>query len=395
MKRKVSISFLISVVAFFTAAAVAITTMLFTLVIIPKREGALFSANQKLLEIRSLVNKYYIGDIDEQYLADCLYSGYVFGLDDKYAGYITAADSEQNINDLRGLYAGLGVQITEHPDNKTIYILYIHKDSPAEEIGLLPCDEIVEVDGQKVSEIGYNKAVDYISQVASGSSLKLLVERQGELIELNPVLKQFVSQTVFYKMIDNIGYISITQFTDATVEQFTNTVDLLVDKGVEALVFDLRGNGGGTLTSVYKMVDYLVPEGLVVKLEYKDKTRNQALMSDEHCVDVPMAVLTDKNTASASELFAQSLKDYEMAFTVGSVTYGKGVVQTTFDLSDGSMIRFTTAKYYTANDICVDGVGVKPDIATEWNSNELKYRLINGIEKDKDFLKAYEALKNQ
>ena len=163
-------------------------------------------------------------------------------------------------------------------------------------------------------------------------------------------------------------------------------------KGVKGFIFDLRGNGGGTLDSVNAMVDMLIPEGLMVRVEYKDERLNETYNSDKLEENLPMVVLTDESTASASELFSQSLKDYNKAKTVGRKTYGKGVVQKTFSLSDGSLIKFTIGKYYTKNGTCLDGIGVIPDIAVEYPENELKYRFINGLSKDKDFIAAKQYL---
>lgn len=181
-----------------------------------------------------------------------------------------------------------------------------------------------------------------------------------------------------------------------SVDQFKTAVDEMINAGARSLVFDLRGNGGGTITSVRAMLDYLLPEGLIIKVEYKDENRNEVYMSDKSEIDIPMAVLTDGNTASASELFAQSLRDYGKAVIVGRQTYGKGVVQRTFTLSDGSLVVFTIARYYTKSGYCPEEQGVKPDVEISWTEDELKYRLINGIEKDKEYIAACEYLdKNQ
>ncbi|MBO5746381.1 MAG: carboxy- processing protease, partial [Clostridia bacterium] len=139
----------------------------------------------------------------------------------------------------------------------------------------------------------------------------------------------------------------------------------------------------------------IIPEGLAFEVKYKNSENNQVYLSGKNEVDLPIAILTDESTASASELFTQALKDYNKAISIGRNTYGKGVVQRTFSLSDGSLVRFTIAKYYTANGTCLDGIGVKPDFEMQWTEEELRYRFVNGIEKDKDFLKAVEYLKAQ
>ncbi len=395
MKRSISTSFFVTVICAVAVVSITLTTFLFCLFIIPKREGELFKYNQKMLEINALVEEYYVGEVDDTYMSDGISAGYIAGLDDKYSAYIPAEDAEESMNSMYGLNTGIGVQVTAHPDNNTIYVLEVHEDSPADKAGILSGDEIVVLDEYKVSEIGYSAALSYIKTIPAGESIKTVIERDGREIIMDIELTQFVSQTVFYKIIDGKGYIQITQFTDATVDQFVEAVDYMEEQKVDGIIFDLRGNGGGTLTSVYHMVDYLIPEGLAIRVEYKKEEHEQVYMSDENDVDLPMAVLTDENTASASELFAQALKDYDKAVTVGCTTYGKGVVQRTFELSDGSLVRFTVAKYYTANGSCLDGIGVTPDIPTEWSDEELQYRLVNGIEEDKDFIKACDYLDGQ
>lgn len=395
MKKTVSLRFLVTLVCFFTAAAVAVTTMLFTFVIVPKREGALFDHNQKMLEIRDLVERYYTGELDEEYVRECLAMGYVAGLNDKYADYITPDMAEESMNQLYGLNTGIGVQVTAHPDNMSILVLEVHRDSLAHKAGVQPKDEIIRLDGQNVSELGYSESLAYIKSIPLGNKMKTVLLRDGKEIEMELELTQFVTQSVFYRVIDNVGYVQITTFNDSSVDQFTDAIDDLVKQNVEGIIFDLRGNGGGTLLSVYHMVDYLIPEGLAIEVKYKDPANSQTYLSGPEDVDIPMVVLTDESTASASELFTQALKDYDKAISIGRTTYGKGVVQRTFSLSDGSLVRFTVAKYYTANGTCLDGIGVIPEIKTEWTEEELRYRLLKGIEVDKDFLKAMEHLKTQ
>lgn len=392
MKKSVSLHMTVVIACFAFLVAVTLTTLLFCVFVIPKREGNLFNHNQKILEINKLVDQYYIGEVNENYVSDGLGAGYVLGLQDKYADYIPAEEAEESMNALYGYNTGIGVQVTAHPDNKTIYILEVHKDSPADKAGVESGDEIVMLDGQSVAEMGYSESLAYIKSKPAGEKIEAVIERDGKLITMSIDLVQFVSQTVFYEIIDNKGYIQITQFTDSTVDQFVEAVDYMEEQKVDGIIFDLRGNPGGTLNSVYHMVDYLIPEGLAIRVDYKGEANDQTYLSDANDVDLPMVVLTDANTASASELFAQSLKDYQKAKTVGSTTYGKGVVQRTFTLSDGSMVKFTVAKYYTANETCLDGIGVTPDIPTEWSEDELKYRLVNGIEVDKDFIAACDYL---
>lgn len=395
MGRKISLKWFITAICFFTVLAVAATTAFFVFYVVPKRDGELHTNNQKLLEIRQLIDRYYMGDIDEQRLSDGLASGYLYGLDDAYSGYITADEAEQNLDSFLGYNTGIGVQVSAHPDNMSIYVLEVHKDSPAEKAGIKSGDEIIQLDDHKVSEFGYNQSINYIKSIPLGNKLKIKVMRNGNTFDFEAELTHFLSQSVFFKMIGDKAYIQITSFNEASVDQFVEAVDEAVKLNAKGLIFDLRGNGGGTLTSVYHMVDYLIPEGLAIEVKYKNEADCQTYLSDEKEVNLPMAVLTDENTASASELFTQALKDYNKAVSIGRTTFGKGVVQRTFTLSDGSLVKFTVAKYYTANGKCLDGVGVIPEYSIEWTEDELKYRLINGVEVDKDFIKACQYIDGQ
>ena len=396
MKKTVSLRTLIAIVAFFTASAVCITTMLFAFVIIPKREGELYVYNSKMLEINALVDKYYMGELDDSYMNDCVSYGYLMGLDDRYAAYIPSEEAEESMNSsFLGYNMGIGVIITQHPDTGNAYIYEVDSDGPADKAGILPGDEITAVDGYTVAEKGYAEVINYIKTQPQGQKLSVSVLRNGESLSFELELSQYSAQSVYYRMIDGKGYVYINTFNDKTVEQFKTAVDDLTAQGAEGLIFDLRGNGGGSLTSVYHIVDYLVPQGEIIRVDYKEDSLDEVYNSDAHEVDIPMVVLTDKNTASASELFTQSLIDCGKAVTVGQNTYGKGVVQRTFTLSDGSLVRFTVAKYYTASGTCVDGVGIAPDIPTEWTEDELRYRIVNGIEADKDFIAACQYLDGQ
>lgn len=391
MEKTYSLKHLVTVVCFAVVVSVLITAFAFQcFVIAPRNE--LDAYNAKLSEINSLVEKYYVGEVDADVMANYLAAGYTAGLNDKYAHYFSEEEAIESLNSFKGVNSGMGVQVSSHPDTLNILVLNIHKDSPAEKAGLQPKDQIVKIDGKKVSEFGYSNTLQYIKSKPLGSELTLVVLRNQKEKIIKLKLANYDSQSVFYSKQGDYGYIQITTFNNKSPEQFKSALEDLRAKGVKGFIFDLRGNGGGTLDSVNAMVDMLIPEGLMVRVEYKDERLNETYNSDKLEENLPMVVLTDESTASASELFSQSLKDYNKAKTVGRKTYGKGVVQKTFSLSDGSLIKFTIGKYYTKNGTCLDGIGVIPDIAVEYPENELKYRFINGLSKDKDFIAAKQYL---
>ncbi len=391
MEKTYSLKHLVTVVCFAIVVSVLITAFAFQcFVIAPRNE--LDAYNAKLSEINSLVEKYYVGEVDADVMANYLAAGYTAGLNDKYAQYFSEEEAIESLNSFKGVNSGMGVQVSSHPDTLNILVLNIHKDSPAEKAGLQPKDQIVKIDGKKVSEFGYSNTLQYINSKPLGSELTLVVLRNQKEKIIKLKLANYDSQSVFYSKQGDYGYIQITTFNNKSPEQFKSALEDLRVKGVKGFIFDLRGNGGGTLDSVNAMVDMLIPEGLMVRVEYKDERLNETYNSDKLEENFPMVVLTDESTASASELFSQSLKDYNKAKTVGRKTYGKGVVQKTFSLSDGSLVKFTIGKYYTKNGTCLDGIGVIPDIAVEYPENELKYRFINGLSKDKDFIAAKQYL---
>lgn len=390
MKKKYSLKCVLISGVFGFAAAVCAAVMVFQLLITPKTSGNPY--DPKLHEIRALIDEYYVGEIDDDVIPDFLAAGYVSALGDKYSGYVTADMAEESINSLRGVNSGIGVLVSCHPDRKTMFVIDVHSGSPADKAGLLPGDEITYVDDISVPDDGYETALSHIRSLPDGTSVHIKLMREKREGEVDIVIVHYDSQSVFYKMIDKTAYIKITEFNDLTVKQFTDAVGSAIENEAAGVVFDLRGNGGGTVDSVCKMLDYLLPEGVILEVKYKDESNNETYMSDKNGIDIPMAILTDESTASASEIFSQNMKDYKKAITVGRKTFGKGVVQRTFTLIDGSLLRFTVAKYYTANGSCLDGIGVSPDIETEWSDEELRYRYVNGIENDKDFITACKYL---
>lgn len=391
MEKTYSFKTLVNAVALAVVTTALLTAVGFRVFVLsPNSE--LDAYNAKLSEINSLVEKYYVGDVDEKVMADYLAAGYTAGLGDKYAQYISVEEAAESLNSFQGVNAGIGVQISSHPDTLNVFILDVHKGSPAEKAGLKSGDQIVKINDKKVSEYGYANTLQYIKSQPLGSELTLVILRNQKELLVELKLANYDSQSVFYSLRGNYGYIQITTFNNKTPDQFKAAMEDLKGKGAKAFIFDLRGNGGGTLDSVNAMVDMIIPEGLMVKVEYKDPKYNEIYNSDKTEENLPMVILTDESTASASELFSQSLKDYGKAKTIGRKTYGKGVVQKTFSLSDGSLVKFTIGKYYTKNGTCLDGIGVLPDIAVDYPEQELKYRLVNGLNKDKDFIAAKQYL---
>lgn len=324
-----------------------------------KEREAMYS---KIAEVDNLIRQNYIGTIDEKQLQDCISEAFVEGVGDRYGQYLTAETYAKYLSSNEGVMIGIGVTVKQ-ADSGYIQVVSVNENSPAQEAGILPDDLITQVDDLPVTKDNYSEAVDKVSG-EEGTTVTLIVRRGAEdLAPLSVTRKRIDLTTVTYKMIaDNVGYIAITGFNSNTVSQFNTALDAVMSQGAEGLVFDVRNNPGGTVSSVAKIVDRLVPEGPIVSATYKDGTTEILATSDATEINLPMVVITNKDTASAAELFTQALKDYNKAVSVGDkTTYGKGTMQSIRKLNDGSALNITVAKYNPPKSANYDGVGVPAD----------------------------------
>lgn len=377
---------------FFACLLTAVISVVLTLSIV----AALFFAlpgSLNLVAANLLIAKYHIGEYDRQSLKNGALGGFVSGLNDRYSFYYDEAETEDRGHRLTGADSGLGIIVTKHPDREAIYIRRVYENSPAMKSGIKSGDIITAVDNKAVSEVGYSESVDAILRDV-GESVTLTIERNGDLFEVVPTLEELTLQTVFTEKIGDYGYIEITSFNKATVDQFLTAINTLTESGVKGLIFDLRGNGGGTVSSVGEILDVLLPEGDVMTVKYKGGKTAVMLGSDAEELDLPMAVLTDGGTASAAELFTASIRDFEKGKLIGSKTFGKGVMQETFSLFGGSSIVLTVAEFLPHSLESFNGVGISPDIEVEQSEEELKYRYLLSLEEDSVVNKAIEWLES-
>ncbi|MBQ7897449.1 MAG: S41 family peptidase [Clostridia bacterium] len=319
----------------------------------------------KLAEIKALVENEYVNDIDKDYLTTSLVYGYVFGLKDPHAAYYTKEQYTEKISELNGNLTGIGIRVflqeLDGSDTDQIVIFEVMEGSPAEAAGIKAGDIIYSVGGVLYSELGYEETVNRITGEA-GSSVTFEVMRNKRVKEFTIERKLFESQLVSYKISDtnaNVGYIRIYEFGTSAVAQFKRAVESLKTQGATRLVFDVRNNPGGELTTITSILDYLLPEGPIITLTDKSG-ESTVYTSDKNEVALPMAVLANGSTASAAELFTASLIDYNKAIFVGTKTYGKGTVQTTYELSDKSAVKFSTQHYLPPSGVSFDGIGLYP-----------------------------------
>lgn len=356
--------------------------------------------NPKLAEIAKLVDGYYVKDIDNKYLEDSLVYGYVFGLGDLHANYYSVENYREYIESLQGALTGIGVRVTletlEDGVTDRIVIFEVMNNSPAKDAGVLPGDIIYSVEGTLYSELGYDKTVELMLG-EEGTELTFEVMRGDSIVEFKIERRYFESQLVSYKTTDanaTIGYIRIYQFGTSTISQFKNAVEDLKSKGVTKLIFDVRNNPGGEFVSITSILDYLLPEGEIIIT--KDKYGNEQVeMSDKNEIDMPMVVLANESTASAGELFTAALMDYNKAIFIGTTTYGKGTVQKTFPLSDGSAVKFSTEYYLPPSRVSYDGEGIKPDIEVTLSEESAKSFYLIDESQDEQLSAAIEYLLNE
>lgn len=349
----------------------------------------------KLKQLDYLVENYFYGEIDTNKINDLIVRGYVTGLDDKYANYYSLEDTEQRNNNLSGKGQGIGIIVIKHPDSENIYVKNVYEKGPAFEAGIRAGDCIVAVDGKKVADMGYSAAVDFILRDI-GEKMTLDISREDKIFKAEVTCTEFSAQTVFSKLINGkYGYIEITAFNGETAPQFENAVNQLEASGAKALIFDLRGNGGGTVDAVCEMVDFICPEGTIMTVKYSNGKTEIIGRSDKEEINLPMVVLTDGATASASELFTASVKDFGKGISVGSKTYGKGVMQTTYHFTDGSSVAFTVAEFLPHSEKSFNLLGIEPDIAVTLTEEEIKYQHIIAEEKDSVILAAIGYLDEQ
>lgn len=351
----------------------------------------------KAKTIMSIMEEKYAGDLDEKEIYEGIYTGMVALATDKYSRYISQEDFESYKISAEGNYIGIGVKTTIDPEDYSIYIYSVYENSPAADAGLMTGDKIIKVNDVPVGYDNYSEAIDMI-RGEEGVAVKLTVKRNDNTFDADVMRKDVDVPTAGGAVIeDNIGYIKLDGFEGVTYDQYMDIYKDLREQGITSLILDLRNNPGGLLDSVSKIADEIIPEGVITYTENKSGER-EYVYSKEGEIDIPLVVLVNENSASAAELLTAAIKDTKKGTIVGKTTYGKGVVQTTFPLTDGSALKLTTSKYYTPNGVCIDGEGVKPDIEVD-NENYVHKALTGSkaeydLENDTQLIKAVELLKN-
>lgn len=321
---------------------------------------------KKIRLIESLVDEHYLEEVDESKLTDDMLKGLMNGLDDDYAAYYTADEYKEIMNTTQGDYRGVGMIMQQYADTKEVLIVGVYEGTPAETAGIKAGDILEEVDDMVCTENDLNVIAAAIKN-GEGDTVHMKLRRDDEEYEVDVEKAEIEVPVVGGKMLENnIGYIQIAQFTSLTSDQFAEYYKQLTDEGMTSLIVDLRNNPGGLLDSVVDTLRQILPEGMIVYTQTKDGTKKEYTCDGETPISIPLVVLVNENSASASEIFAGAVHDHEIATLVGTKTFGKGIVQQTFPFTDGSAIKMTIAKYYTPNGVCIHGEGITPDVEVEF-----------------------------
>lgn len=324
----------------------------------------------KLSDVDSIVRANYVRKLDETTLDDDVIRGYIAGTGDKHANYFDAQSYGSVSMNLAGKNVGIGVTVDQAADGN-IGIVSVAAGSPALSAGLRAGDEIVAVGGNPVKTVGYDKAVTLLHGDV-GTKAVFTVQRAGKSLPFTILRRQYATQTIDFQMIGNLAYIRIVEFDENTADQFNTAVSGALSHHAKGIIFDVRNNPGGELVAAESMLDRLLPKGPIVSATTKDGKTTVLKYSDANEVSLPMAVLTNANTASAAELFTQALKDYGKAKSIGATTYGKGTMQQIFDLGDGSAFSISIAYFNPPKSANFDGKGVKPDIAVPMSASQVQ-----------------------
>lgn len=352
------------------------------------------SLQRKMTEIQSYVNQFFLDDIDQEKMQDAVCKGMVNGLGDTYAAYYNEEEYQDMKEKTSGNYCGIGAVVSQSATDGAISIVQTIKGVPAEKAGMKSGDMIVEVDGISTQGMDLTALISKTKGDA-GTKVKVTVLRDGHQKKYTITRKEIHSQTVESRMLDNkIGYIAVSSFEEVTKQQFRDALKKFEKEGEKSLIIDLRNNGGGLLSTAVDMLDRLLPKGTLVYTKDKNGEKEVYSATDEESFDKPVAILVNENSASASEVFSGAMQDYKKAVLVGNTTFGKGIVQTVFDLPDGTALKLTTSKYYTPKGRNIHGTGLEPDISVALDETTYTQKK-SGLTIDNQMERAVEYLLNK
>lgn len=349
--------------------------------------------SEKLEDIDKILASKYYEDYEREALFESAFEGYVRGIGDPYTSYFSKEDFELFMEDSAGSYEGIGVVVTFGENGEDIEVLSPFAGSPGEKAGVLQGDRILKVDGVDIAGMSLEEAVKLIKG-PKGTPVILTVYRKktDEILDLNIIRDVINMETVTYEMLEgNIGYMNISGFQEVTYDQFMEALKSLEAQGQRGMIIDLRNNPGGLVYIVAQIADELLKEGLIVYTEDKDGKREEIYSDEKHQFSKPLVILVNEYSASASEILAGAVKDHGVGKIVGTQTFGKGLVQGSYPLDDGSAVKVTIAKYFTPNGNFIHETGIKPDYEVQLPE---EYQNLFRVEKEHDnqLMKAVEVM---
>ena len=351
------------------------------------------SLQKAMATIEEEVKEKYLNEYDENKAIEGAMAGYVAALGDPYTEYIPADEMEEYTQTIMGNYVGIGIYMTKNTEKNLIQVLAPIRESPAEKAGIKTGDFLVKIDGVEYTGDEMTQASNKIKG-EEGTKVTLEILRGEETLTFEIERQKINTNPVYADVIDgNIGYLGISSFDEGVAEDFKTKFQSLKEKGITSLIIDLRDNGGGIVDEATKIVDYIVPKGKEILITV-DKNKNEEITKAEEdvLIDMPIVVLVNASSASASEIMAGALKDLGEATIVGTKTYGKGIIQQFLSLSNGGGLKITIEEYYTPNRTKINGVGITPDVEVELEQS------VTGLptdQNDTQLNKAKEILKSE
>lgn len=351
-------------------------------VVVSKEMYESYKKYNKMVGLEGVIKEDFYKKPEDDKLVNSAIKGLFSGLEDRYSQYYTKEEFNRLKEQTSGSFVGIGVFISPSQDGEYLMVISPIEGSPAEKSGIQAGDKIIKVDGKAVSPKNSDEAISMIKG-KQGTTVELTLNRDGKELNLKVKREEIVSKSIQSKILeDNIGYIQITSFNENTYKEFKSALDKIKEEGIKGLVLDVRDNGGGLLTICQKIADELIGEGTIVYTK-DNKGNTEYLKSDKDKLGLPIVILTNENSASASEILTGAIIDNKAGISVGTTTFGKGLVQSVRELKDGTGYKLTTAQYFTPSGAYINGKGIPPtieeknvekqlDVAVNWIKGQIK-----------------------
>ncbi|HIV85961.1 MAG TPA: PDZ domain-containing protein [Candidatus Monoglobus merdigallinarum] len=334
--------------------------------------------------VSRLIKNMYYDDVSSEDYVNGAISGFAHGTGDPYTNYIYGEAAQEYMDDVSGSFDGIGVYIENNTDDNTITVVSAISGTPAEEAGLVSGDKILEVAGESYTGEQINEAVRRMKgETGTTVDISVLKAESGEIVDLTLERRHIDVQTVESKLIEgtNIGYISISQFTETTGDDFEENLTKVIGEGAKSIVLDLRNNPGGYVTAAVEVASKFVDRGSTIVYTLDKNNEKEEYKSEGSQYNLPIVVLINQGSASASEIVAGALRDYDLAYIIGEQSYGKGIVQSVFSIGE-NIISVTIARYYTPNGDCIHDIGIAPDESIEMELS--KYSMLDRLTLEQD-----------